>query len=481
MTKELYKLNILEIHQGLERKEFSAFEVTNSFLERIKEVDKTISAFLSLSEEEAIKQARETDSLIAKGGKLPILSGVPFAVKDNILVKGMKTTAASKILENYLAPYDATAIKNLRKEGGKVLLGKTNLDEFAMGGSTENSAFFTTKNPFDLERVAGGSSGGSAAVVASDMAVFALGSDTGGSIRQPASFCGVVGLKPTYGAVSRYGLIAFSSSLDQIGPITKTAKEAKIVFQIISGRDKFDSTSLNFKREEEKIDIKRLKIGVPKEYFIKGIDDGVEEIIKKKIKELEEKGAKIEEISLPHTEYALATYYLVATSEASANLARFDGTRYGLTKKQSKNLMELYLKSRGDGFGPEVKRRIMLGTYALSSGYYDAYYLKASKVRALIKGDFDKAFQKVDVILTPTSPTPAFKIGEKKDPLSMYLADIFTVSVNLAGLPAVSIPVGFSGKLPVGLQVIGQSFSEEMILEIGEVLEMKKIDKNIIV
>jgi len=459
---ELCKLDIKQSYQGLKDKKFSSVELTKAFLNRIKK--ENTSAFLEITKDLALSQAKQVDKDIALGKDTPILAGIPMAVKDNILVKGVKTTCASKILEKYVAPYDATCIKRL-KELGAVILGKTNLDEFAMGASTENSAFFPTKNPYDLKRVPGGSSGGSAAAVANDLCCYALGSDTGGSIRQPASFCGVVGLKPTYGAVSRYGLVAFASSLDQIGPITKTVEDAKIVYEAISGKDPLDSTSLEFKKSSE---TKNLKIGVPKEYFIKGIDSRVEKIIKQAIKKLEDIGAKIEEISLPHSKYIIPVYYLVNTSEASANLARYDGIRYGLSEK-SKDLLGVYLKTRGQGFGDEVKRRIMIGTYALSSGYYDAYYLKAQKVRALIKNDFEKAFKKVDVVLTPTAPTPAFKLGEKvSDPLAMYLEDIFTASVNLAGLPAISVPAGFADNLPVGLQIIGRMFEENNILGISQ-------------
>ena len=472
-------LTIAQIHQGLSKKEFSAVEIANKFLAEIEKKDKGISAYISVTRDLALWQARKVDEMISTSRNFPVLAGVPLAIKDNILVEGKKNTCASRILENYIAPYDAACVKKL-KSLGAVILGKTNLDEFAMGGSTENSGFFTTKNPKDSERVPGGSSGGSAAAVAANMAAYALGSDTGGSIRQPASFCGVVGLKPTYGAVSRCGLVAFASSLDQIGPLTKTADDAEIVFEAISGKDKMDSTSVEMqKNKDAEIDAKKLRIGIPKEYFIKGIDAQVEKIIRNAIKKYEDMGAKIEEISLPHTKYALPTYYLVATSEASANLARFDGIKYGFSSAmrdggdggEIQNLLDVYLKSRARGFGAEVKRRIMLGTYALSAGYYDAYYLKAQKVRRLIKDDFDKAFQKVDVIFTPVSPTPAFKIGEKiSDPLSMYLADIFTVSVNLAGLPAVSIPAGFSENLPVGLQIIGRPFRENQILKVGKLL-----------
>jgi len=463
-------LTIVQAHKGLLEKEFSALELTKFFLNKIKKQDKKISAFITVTDDLALSQAKEVDKLISKGKKVPILAGVPVAVKDNILVEGIKATCASKVLEDYIAPYDATCIKKL-KELGAVILGKTNLDEFAMGSSTEHSAFFSTKNPHDLTRVPGGSSGGSAAAVAADLCCYALGSDTGGSIRQPASFCGVNGLKPTYGTVSRYGLIAFASSLDQIGPITKTAQDAEIVFDAISGKDELDSTSVESKVTNYKLQITNLKIGIPKEYFIKGIDPEVEKIVKQAIKKIEEMGAKIEEISLPHTEYALPIYYIIMPSEASANLARYDGIKYGLSKS-NKDLLGVYLKSRADGFGDEVKRRIMLGTYALSAGYYDAYYLKAQKVRTLIRHDFDKAFKKVDAIFTPTSPFPAFKLGEKiKDPVSMYLSDIFTASVNLVGLPAVSVPVGSVGKLPVGLQIIGKPFEENKILEISKIYE----------
>ena len=488
---ELYDLDIVRAHQGLIKKEFSSSELTKSILDRIEKVDGKISAFLSVTKKEALSAAREIDNLIASGHKISPLAGIPLAVKDNILTKGIKTTCASKILENYVAPYDATSIEKLKKLGS-IIIGKTNLDEFAMGASTENSAFFTTKNPYDQTRVAGGSSGGSAAAVATNMAVYALGSDTGGSIRQPASFCGVVGLKPTYGTVSRYGLVAFASSLDQIGPLAKTVDDAKIIFDAISGKDELDSTSVKSRvnnREPapfREAEVKGLKIGVPKEYFIKGTSPEVEGIIRKEIKRFEDLGAVIKEISLPHTEYALPVYYLIATSEASANLARYDGMKYGLSKSEGDNskekLIDIYLKSRGEGFGSEVKRRIMLGTYALFAGYYDAYYLKAEKVRTLIKNDFEEAFKKVDVIFTPVSPTAAFKIGEKtEDPLSMYLSDIFTVSVNLVGLPAVSVPAGFTdgstrhilsdaGGMPVGLQIIGKPFEENKILEIGKLV-----------
>ncbi len=475
---DLTGFTIREINQGLKKKEFSAVELAKSYLNRIEKTDKDINAFLTITPELAISQAKEIDDKIKKGEEIPILAGVPCAIKDNILVENVKCTAASKILENYIAPYDATVIRKFKREGC-VILGKTNLDEFAMGASTENSGFGPTKNPHDLTRVPGGSSGGSAAATAADMAVYALGSDTGGSIRQPASFCSVVGLKPTYGAVSRYGLIAFASSLDQIGPLTKTVEDAKIVFEVIKGKDEMDSTSVEAQSLNHSItkSISELVIGVPKEYFVKGIDTEVEKVIKSAIKKYTELGAKIEDVSLPHTEYALSTYYIIAPSEASANLARYDGIKYGFSTVNSKqrtvnNLLDVYLSSREGGFGAEVRRRIMLGTYTLSAGYYEAYYLRAQKVRTLIRNDFEKVFEKVDAIFTPVSPILPFKIGEKiQDPLSMYLVDVYTVSINLAGLPALSLPVGKVGKLPVGLQIIGKPFEEEKILEIGKYFE----------
>ena len=477
---KLTDLTIIQAHQGLKKKEFSALELCKAYLEKIKEKDKEIFAFLTVIENLALSQAKKIDDLISVGKEISILAGLPCAIKDIILVEDVKCTAGSKILENYIAPYDATVIKKLKSEGC-LILGKTNLDEFAMGSSTENSAFGPTHNPHDLTRVPGGSSGGSAAAVAANECVYALGSDTGGSIRLPASFCGVVGLKPTYGAVSRYGLIAFASSLDQIGPITKTVEDCKIVFEAIKGWDDMDSTSVELsqkpKTKNEKLNLKEIKIGIPKEYFIKGIDGEVKKAIEATIKKYQEMGAKIEEVSLPHTEYALPAYYIINPSEASANLSRYDGIKYGFSKKQEtrnkkQDLLDVYLKSREEGFGQEVRRRIMLGTYSLSAGYYEAYYLRAQKVRTLVKKDFEKVFEKVDCLLTPVSPFVAFKIGEKiKDPLSMYLVDVYTVSVNLAGLPALSLPCGKAGSLPVGLQIIGKPFEENRILEIGEIFE----------
>ena len=474
---DLNNLTIRKFHDGLLKKEFSAVEVAESFFDFIKTKDPEIKAYLSLEKDEAINQAKKADTALTKGQELGILAGVPLAIKDNILIEGQLCTAASKILENYRAAYDATVIKKL-KSANAVILGKTNLDEFAMGSSTENSAFQTTRNPADLERVPGGSSGGSAAAVAAGMAIAALGSDTGGSIRQPANFCGVVGLKPTYGAVSRYGLIAMASSLDQIGPIAKTAEDAEILFDAIAGKDPLDSTSVDSGKAH---DSKNITIGIPDEYFIEGLAKETAMAIDEVIKNLKSLGFKFKKISLPHTEYALSCYYIIMPAEASANLARYDGIRYARIKETAgaKNLKEIYFSQRSGGFGKEVKRRIILGTFVLSSGYYDSYYLKAQKVRTLIKEDFNKAFEEVDVILTPVSPTPAFKIGEKTDnPLEMYLSDIFTIPVNLAGLPAISIPVkennGHAHRqagLPAGFQLIGKHFREMDILKIGQTYE----------
>lgn len=469
---DLTKLTIVEAHKGLIENKFTSVELTKAFLDKIKKEDDKINAFITITEDIALETAKEVDDMIKRGENIPMLAGLPVAIKDNIQIEGVKTTCASKILENYVGAYDATVIKKL-KEQKAVFIGKTNLDEFAMGASTENSAFFPTKNPKDKSRVAGGSSGGSAAAVAADMCVYALGSDTGGSIRQPASFCGVTGLKPTYGAVSRYGLVAFASSLDQIGPITKNAEDAKIVLEAICGKDEKDSTSVDFSFKEDK-ETKEITAGIPKEYFAEGIEPEVKGIVEEAIEKFKKLGIKTKSISLPNIKYAIPTYYLVCTSEASANLARFDGIRYGLSKQDGNKLIDVYTDSKAEGFGAEVKRRIMLGTYALSSGYYDAYYLKAQQVRTLIKEDFEKAFNQsadgVDVIFSPTTPTPAFKIGEKtQDPLAMYLGDIYTVSVNLAGVPAISIPVGETKDgLPVGLQIIGKHFEDNKILALAK-------------
>ncbi len=463
---ELYELGLAGALSLIKEKKASAREVLDSVFTRIRNVDGRVKAYVSLTEELAYKMAENAAGPIA---------GLPVAIKDNMCTKGVRTTCSSKILENFTPPYESTVTERLFKAGCS-LPGKTNLDEFAMGSSTENSAFFTTKNPWDLERIPGGSSGGSAAAVAAGECLAALGSDTGGSIRQPASLCGVVGLKPTYGRVSRYGLVAFASSLDQIGPITKTVEDAAIIMNIISGHDPLDSTSApipvpDFTAVLGK-DIKGLKVGIPKEYFVEGMDKEVEKSVRDAIAHLENLGAVPVEVGLPHTPYAVADYYILATSEASSNLARFDGVKYGF-RAEGKDLMEMYMETKARGFGAEVKRRIMLGTYALSSGYYEAYYGKGQKVRTLIKRDFEEAFKKVDVIATPTSPTPAFKIGEKTaDPLQMYLSDIFTISINLAGIPAISIPCGFtSGGLPIGLQIIGKHFDEETILKAAHAYE----------
>jgi len=468
---DFIKMTIKKIREGLLKKEFSSLELIDFYLGQIKKKEKDIDAFLQIDIEGAKKQAKEVDEKIAKGEELGSLAGAPCAIKDAIMVNGLNCTSGSKILENYKAVYDATCVDKLKKQDA-IILGKTNMDEFAMGSSTEHSAFKTTKNPRDLKRVPGGSSGGSAACVAGDEAVFSLGSDTGGSIRQPASFCGVVGLKPTYGAVSRYGLIAFASSLDQVGPFAKNAQDCETVFKAIMGIDEKDATSVDkSKFSIFNFQFSNIKVGIPREFFGEGLEDKTKEIIEDKIKKLEKARAQIVDISLPSASYALACYYILATCEASANLARFDGIRYGLSEK-GENLLDIYLKTRGKGFGDEVKRRIMLGTFALSSGYYDAYYSKAKKVQALIKKDFENAFSKVDFILTPTSPFPAFNIGEKvDDPLKMYFSDIYTVPINLAGVPALSMPAGFDNGLPVGLQIIGKHFSDFNILQLAKLIE----------
>ncbi len=469
---DLTELTIKQAHEGLKNGDFTSVDLTKAYLENIRKFDKEINAYLFVDEDGAIEQAKNADEKI-KSGIFSELTGIPCAIKDAILQEGKKCTSASKILENYIAPYDATVVKKL-KDAGVVILGKTNLDEFAMGGTGENSAFGVTKNPHDKTRVAGGSSSGSAAAVAGKMACFALGSDTGGSVRLPASFCGVAGLKPTYGAVSRYGLIAFASSLDQIGPIAKNVEDCKIILKEIFGKDKMDATSQDYILKEENIDWKKIKIGVLKESFKKGIDPEVEKIIKNAIEKAKDLGAEIKEISLKSTEFALACYYITAPAEASANLAKFDGIRFGLSENAEK-LFDVYSKTKGKGFGAEVKRRIMIGTYVLSSGYYDAYYKKAQQVRELIKQDFKKALDVenggVDLIFTPTSPVVATKIGEKQDPLSMYLMDVNTVSINLAGLPAISILAGKVDGLPVGLQIIGNHFQENKILSVASQME----------
>ncbi len=464
----LYRKTIAEIHGLLKKGEVTSKDVTASVLKRIDELDDRVHAYVTVTRDMAMASADAADRRILSGD-FPLLCGIPIAIKDNMCINGIRTTCSSRILENFIPPYESTVTSRFLEQG-YVLTGKTNLDEFAMGSSTENSAFFTTRNPWDLERIPGGSSGGSAAAVAGDECIAALGSDTGGSIRQPAALCGVVGLKPTYGRVSRYGLVAFASSLDQIGPITKDVRDSAILMNVISGHDPMDSTSAPVTAPDFTavlgMEIKGMRIGIPKEYFIEGMDKDVDVSVREAIKRLESLGAVPVEVTLPHTGYAIATYYILATSEASSNLARYDGVKYGF-REAGKDLLEMYMNTRARGFGAEVKRRIMLGTYALSSGYYEAYYKKAQQVRTLIKRDFDEAFKSVDVIVTPTAPTAAFRLGEKtEDPLQMYLSDIFTISVNLAGVPGISIPCGFtSNNLPIGLQLIGKHFDEETILK----------------
>ncbi|HWQ90013.1 MAG TPA: Asp-tRNA(Asn)/Glu-tRNA(Gln) amidotransferase subunit GatA [Desulfitobacteriaceae bacterium] len=472
---DITAISAAELHTMLENKTISATELAQAFLQRIAKVEEKVKAFVTLTEEMALEQAAKLDKKITRGEKLGPLAGIPMAFKDNMCSEGIRTTCSSRMLKNFIPPYAATVVERLQ-EAEAVVLGKLNMDEFAMGSSTENSAFFPTHNPWDLTRVTGGSSGGSVAAVAADEAVYSLGSDTGGSIRQPAAFCGVVGLKPTYGAVSRYGLIAFASSLDQIGPVTKTVRDNALVLNAIAGHDPRDSTSVPYEKPDYTKflinDIKGLKIGIPREYFGQGIDAEVSRVIQKAIDTLIGLGAEIDECSMPHTEYAMPTYYLIAPAECSSNLARYDGVRYGHRAENSEDIISMFKKTRAQGFGPEVKRRIMLGTYALSSGYYDAYYLKAQKVRTLIKQDFDRALEKFDVLLSPTAPTPAFKLGEKStDPLAMYMSDICTVPLNLAGLPGISIPAGYAGGLPVGLQLMSKAFGEGILYRVAYTFE----------
>ncbi len=457
-----------ELHELLQTKQISAAELTADIFSRVDAAEDKIGAYLTLTREKALADAKAVDEKISRGEKIFPLEGIPCAVKDNICTKGIKTTCASKILENFIPPYDATAYKKLAAQN-PILIGKANLDEFAMGGSTENSAYHVTRNPHDLERVPGGSSGGSAAAVAGGEAVFALGSDTGGSIRQPASFCGVVGFKPTYGRVSRYGLVAFASSLDQIGPLTRDVTDCALVLNAICGLDDMDSTSTAAQvpdfTKSLVADVKGLKIGLPAEYFVKGIDAEVEAAVRRVAKEYEKLGAEIVEVSLPHTEYAISTYYLIAPAEAATNLERYDGVSYG-ARVDGADVVEMMTNTRTEKFGAEVKRRIMIGNYALSAGYYDAYYLKALKVRTLIQKDFVDAFKTVDLILTPTTPNAAFKLGEMTaDPLTMYLQDVCTVPVNIAGLPGISVPCGVNSQnLPLGFQLIGKALDEATIL-----------------
>lgn len=471
--------SIRELHRELINKERSAVEMTQETLDRIEALEPQLHSFLHVTAEAAIAQARRVDAKIAAGESIGLLEGIPIAIKDNLCMRGVPTTCGSRILEHYHPPYNATVIEKL-EAAGAVLLGKTNLDEFAMGSSTENSAYQVTANPWDTSRVPGGSSGGSAAAVAAEEAVVSLGSDTGGSIRQPASFCGVVGMKPTYGLVSRYGLVAYASSLDQIGPFGRTVEDAATLLEAIAGYDPRDSTSLKVDIPHYSRAVKpnlkpkgRLRVGIIQETFGKGLDPEVETAVKAAIEVLQELGTEISVISCPTFSYGLPTYYIIAPSEASANLARYDGVKYGLRAEEADNLLEMYEKTRAQGFGPEVKRRIVIGTYALSAGYYDAYYLKAQKVRTLICQDFQKAFAQADVLITPTSPTTAFKAGEKTDdPLSMYLSDLMTIPVNLAGLPALSLPCGFDSQgLPIGMQMIGNVLQEERLLEIANAYE----------
>ena len=472
-------VSISEIHQQLISKQRSAVEITQEALERINQLEPKLKSFICVTAEKAIAQASQVDAKIAAGEKIGPLAGIPIAVKDNICTRGIPTTCGSKILENFIPPYESTVTQKL-VGAGAVILGKTNLDEFAMGSSTENSAYQVTANPWDVERVPGGSSGGSAAAVASAESLVALGSDTGGSIRQPASFCGVVGMKPTYGLVSRYGLVAYASSMDQIGPFSRTVKDSAILLQAIAGYDPKDSTSLNVPIPDYTKNLSpnlrpkgQIRIGLIQETFGEGLDSSVLQAFTKAVELLQELGAEIQVISCPRFSYGLPTYYIIAPSEASANLARYDGVKYGFRTSESENLLNMYAKTRSEGFGLEVKRRIMIGTYALSAGYYDAYYLKAQKVRTLIKKDFDKAFAKVDILACPTSSTTAFKVGEKTDdPLSMYLSDLMTIPVNLAGLPALSLPCGFDKQgLPIGIQLISNVLREDLLFEVAYVYE----------
>lgn len=466
--KSICEMTAEEIGKAYREKTLTVPEVVKAFLDNIEKEDEKIKAYITVCKEEALKKADEVQAMFDGGKEMGPLAGIPIAIKDNICTKGVRTTCASKMLENFIPPYDASVMKKIEATNA-IILGKTNMDEFAMGGSTENSAFFITKNPVNLDKVPGGSSGGSAAAVAGKMAPISLGSDTGGSIREPASFCGIVGMKPTYGLVSRYGLVAFASSLDQIGPFSKTVRDNAVLLTAIAGHDEMDSTSANVENKDyEKAlvnDVKGLKIGVPKEYFGEGINEEVRASLEKAIEKYKELGAEVEECSLPVTEYALPTYYIIACAEASSNLGRYDGIRYGYRTKNFESLKDIYKNSRTEGFGDEVKRRIILGTYVLSSGYYDAYYKKAQKVRTLVKKGFEEAFEKYDVLLTPTVPTVAFDIGSKsKNPLEMYMTDILTVSINIAGVPAISIPCGKdSSGMPIGMQLIAKHFNEETL------------------
>jgi aspartyl-tRNA(Asn)/glutamyl-tRNA(Gln) amidotransferase subunit A len=472
LANELYQLTIHEAHELLKQRKISSTELTKSVLKRLAEVEGKVHACVTIVEDSAVQEAKKVDEYIRTSQAITPLTGIPILIKDVICTRGIRTTCSSKMLENFVPPYDATVTEKLKAQNA-VILGKTNMDEFAMGSSTEHSAFFPTHNPWDLSRVPGGSSGGSAAAVAADETVYALGSDTGGSVRQPAALCSVVGLKPTYGRVSRFGLVAFASSLDQIGPLTKDVTDCALVMNTVAGHDPKDSTSVSHPvpdyTQQLVPDIKGLRIGIPKEYFVEGMQDDVRAALQAAIGKLQEMGAEIDwEVSLPHTKYALAIYYILAPSEASANLARYDGVKYGFSERNAASVIEATERTRQFGFGTEVKRRIMLGTYALSAGYYDAYYVKAQKVRTLIKQEFDQAFEKYDALVTPTSPIVPFKLGEKlEDPMQMYLSDICTLPINIAGIPAISIPAGFADNLPIGMQIMGKPFSEETLLRIA--------------
>jgi len=470
----LHELTIHEAHDLLKKREISSVELTTAVLDRIGQIDEKVDALLTVTDELAMVQAQKADELY-KTGEITPLTGIPAIIKDNMCTRGTRTTCSSKMLENFVPPYDATVIEKLKPEG-IVMMGKSNMDEFGMGSSTENSAFYPTRNPWDRNRVPGGSSGGSAVSVASDETVFALGSDTGGSIRQPSGFCSVVGLKPTYGRVSRFGLVAFASSLEQIGPITKDVTDAALVLNAIAGHDEKDSTTVPHPVPDYTQslipDVKGLRLGIPKEYFVEGMEEGVKQTIETAISKLEDLGATVEETSLPSSKYALSVYYIIAPSEASANLARYNGVKYGFSFQEADSMWDAMEKTRQHGFGPEVKRRIMLGTYALSAGYYDAYYLKAQKVRTLIRQEFNQIFEKFDALITPTSPTVPFKIGEKmEDPMQMYLADVCTLPINIAGIPGMTVPAGFVDGLPVGMQILAKSFAEETLLRIAYAYE----------
>ena len=474
MQSSLYDISLHEARQLLDSRQVSSRELTRAILDRVQKVEHSLKAFVTVTGDLALQQAEKADKAIAKGLVSP-LAGIPMLLKDNMCTLGVPTTCSSRMLETFVPPYNATVVDRLRSEEA-VMMGKGNMDEFAMGSSTENSAFFPTRNPWDLERVPGGSSGGPAAAVAAGECIYALGSDTGGSIRQPASMCGIVGMKPTYGLVSRYGLVAFASSLDQIGPMTRDVTDCALVLNAIAGRDPRDSTSIPQRAQDYTRalsgDIRGVKIGVPREYYGEGIDKEVANTLRRALDTLEGLGASVEETSLPHTRYALAVYYILAPSEASANLARYDGVKYGFSSQEAESMWEAMEKTKQHGFGPEVKRRIMLGTYALSAGYYDAYYLKAQKVRTLISREFQEAFKKFDVLITPTSPTVAFKLGAKvEDPVQMYLSDVCTIPINIAGIPAMSIPAGLVEGLPVGMQIMSRPLGEESIFQVAHAYE----------